>query len=73
MGLSGGWSGMALVRRIYKVPAYRGRRVAFTGNGPVPVGGRIISSDGQYLWIRTDAGERFGPLHPTWEMHYGDE
>lgn len=48
---------MASLRRYYGVPARRGR---------------IISAREHKLWIRTDDGRRFGPLHPTWEIDYGD-
>lgn len=65
------YRGMGLVRRIYGVPAYRGREVVFTGLKH-PVAGRIISCNGSHLWIRTNEGRRFGPLHPTWEIDYGE-
>lgn len=64
-------SRMASVREFYGVPASRGRRVTYRGY-PEPVSGRIISSTGSHLYIRTDGGERFGPLHPTCAMDYGD-
>lgn len=62
---------MASVRRAYGVPAYKGREVTFRGY-PIPTRGRIISSTGSHLWLRLHNGKRFGPLHPTWEMDYGD-
>jgi hypothetical protein len=51
---------MESLRRYYAVPAKRGGSVA----------GRIISARDHKLWIRTDDGRRFGPLHPTWEVEY---
>lgn len=62
---------MASVRRCYGVPAYRGARVTFRGY-KTPLPGHIISSTGSHLWLRLDDGRRFGPLHPTWQMDYGD-
>jgi hypothetical protein len=63
---------MESVRHFYGVPARRGATVTFTGYEE-PVRGRIISSTGSHLYLRRDDdGRRFGPLHPTWEMDYGD-
>jgi hypothetical protein len=60
---------MELLRRYYGGPAYRGRRVLFTGLKH-PVAGHIISARDLKFYIRTDDGRRFGPLHPTWEVEY---
>jgi hypothetical protein len=60
---------MESLRRYYGVPAYRGRRIIFTGLKH-PVAGRIISARDHKLYICTDEGRRFGPLHPTWEIEY---
>lgn len=60
---------MASLRRYYGVPARRGQRIIFTGLKH-PVAGRIISACEHRLYIRTDDGRRFGPLHPTWEVEY---
>jgi hypothetical protein len=60
---------MESLRRYYGVPAKRGQRVLFTGLKH-PVAGVIISAQAHKLWIRTDDGRRFGPLHPTWEIEY---
>lgn len=62
---------MASVRRFYGVPAYRGTEVVFSGLGQ-PIHAQIISSDGAHLYLRSLAGQRIGPCHPTWEMDYGD-
>lgn len=62
-------SDMAYIRDYYHVPAYRGREIIFTGLEQ-PVSGRIISASEAKLWIRTNDGRRFGPLHPTWEVEY---
>ena len=63
---------MESVRRFYGVPAYRGREVTFNGY-ETPMRGRIISSTGSHLYLRLENGKRrFGPLHPTWQMDYGD-
>lgn len=60
---------MESLRRYYGVPAKRGQRILFRGLA-FPVAGRIISARDHKLWIRTDDGRRFGPLHPTWEIEY---
>ena len=62
---------MESVRRNYGVPAFRGKEIVFRGTPP-PITGRIISSTGSHLYIRTNDGRRFGPLHPTWAIDYGD-
>lgn len=63
---------MESVRRCYGVPAKRGARVTYRGYG-TPLTGKIISSTGSHIYIRLDHnGKRFGPLHPTSEMDYGD-
>jgi hypothetical protein len=62
---------MASVRRFYGIPAKRGAQVTFRGYEE-PMRGTIISSTGSHLYIRLASGKRFGPLHPTWEMDYGD-
>lgn len=60
---------MESLRRYYRVPAKRGARIVFTGLKH-PVAGTIISAREHKLWIRTDDGQRFGPLHPVWEIEY---
>lgn len=62
---------MESLRRYYNVPAKRGQAVVFTGLKH-PVAGRIMSARDHKLYIRTNDGRRFGPLHPTWEMEYVD-
>lgn len=62
---------MASVRRYYGVPAYRGAEVIYRGYKH-PMAGHIISCTGSHLYIRLHDGRRFGPLHPTSEMDYGD-
>lgn len=65
-------SEMASVRRNYGVPVKRGARVVYRGYSE-PIAGRIISSTGSHLYLRRDDnGKRFGPLHPTSRMDYGD-
>lgn len=61
---------MKYIRKTYNVPAKRGARVRYTGDGD-PRDGTIASSDGSYIRIRWD-GEVLidGPYHPTWKMEY---
>lgn len=52
----------------YGVPAKRGARVRYTGDGK-PRDGSILSSNGAHVFVRfDDNGKREGPFHPTWEM-----
>jgi hypothetical protein len=60
---------MESIRAHYGVPARRGMRVRFT-YPPGACEGVITSAEDHKLWIRTDDGRRFGPLHPTWHMVY---
>ncbi len=63
---------MAMVRRHYGVPAFRGKLVTHLGYRRT-LTGRIISCTGSYLYLRDEAtGRRIGPFHPTSEMDYGD-
>lgn len=63
---------MASVARNYGVPAKRGARIVYHGyKQPIP--GTVISCDGSHIYIRRDdTGRRFGPLHPTWRIDWGD-
>ncbi len=62
---------MAWVRRHYDVPAKRGGRVRYTGEGDdKPEFGTIRSASGGHLNIQLD-GRRFPlPFHPTWKLEY---
>lgn len=64
-------TGFESVRQFYGVPARHGVRVTYRGY-PAPAKGRLISCDGSHVWMRLDNGKRFGPLHPTSAMDYGD-
>lgn len=59
------------IRRYYDVPAYRDRRVRYTG-GKEPREGVITNSFGQYLRIRFDGETETEPgkFHPTWKIEY---
>ncbi len=61
---------MASIRAAYGVPAKRGGRVRYVGDGRSQEGA-IVSSDGQYLYLRFDGTRRTrGPFHPTWRLEY---
>lgn len=63
---------MAWVRKNYDVPAKRGCRVEYTGEGPnKPELGTITSARGGHLRIRLDSSPKH-PLifHPTWRLRY---
>lgn len=60
---------MAWTRKTYNVPAKRGGRVIYTGNGKIEYG-TIVSASGSYLNIRLDGWAGSSPFHPTWELRY---
>lgn len=64
------------IRDYYGVPAKRGGRIRYTGDGGDfdPQDGTITSASGPHLMVRFDID---GPntrirhkLHPTWEVEY---
>jgi hypothetical protein len=60
---------MKYIRDTYKVPAKRGGRVIYSGNGK-DVGGVITGTDGVRLRIRLD-GDKFScRFHPAWKIKY---
>lgn len=60
---------MAWIRKTYGVPAKRGGRVAYTGDGKRELG-TITGARHGYINVRLDGEEHPGPFHPTWELHY---
>ncbi len=60
---------MTWVRKNYRVPAKRGGRVEYTGDGK-PELGTIRSASGGYLNIQLDSVKHTMPFHPTWEIRY---
>ncbi len=64
---------MASIRAYYGVPAKRGGRVRYVSCDGRSQEGAIVSSDGQYVWLRFDGmRRRWGPFHPTWRLEYLD-
>lgn len=62
---------MAWVRKNYRVPAKRGGRVRYTGEGKdKPELGTIRSASGGRLNIQLDGDRITMPFHPTWELEY---
>lgn len=59
------------IRRIYNVPAYRGGRVRYTGDGEQY--GTICSASGGHINIRLDGRKFSQPFHPTWKLEYLEE
>lgn len=60
---------MQKIRDSYGVPAKRGGRVEYTGNGR-NVPGQITGAKGALLRVRLD-GDKFSILfHPTWQLRY---
>ncbi|NUR12319.1 MAG: hypothetical protein HOQ20_10830 [Bradyrhizobium sp.] len=59
------------IRSYYQVPAKRGGRVEYTGNGKAELG-TICGADGAHLSIRLDGAKHPMPFHPTWELRYLD-
>lgn len=60
---------MEYIRKAYDVPAKRGGRVEYTGEG-TPEHGTITGADGHYLRVRMDGTKYAGNYHPTWRMAY---
>lgn len=60
---------MEWVRRAYKVPAKRGGRVEYSGDG-TPELGTIKSASGGRLNIKLDGVKHVMPFHPTWRLKY---
>lgn len=60
---------MAWIRKTYGVPAKRGGRVLYTGNGR-PEYGTIKSARCGRLNVLLDGEKYTIPLHPTWELSY---
>lgn len=60
---------MAWVRKYYGVPAYRGGRVIYDGEGRDEFGTITSASNGR-LNIRLDGQKHPNPFHPTWKLRY---
>lgn len=60
---------MDWIRKTYNVPARRGGRVIYSGNGEAKYG-TIRSASGQYLKIQLDGAKSAMRFHPTWELRY---
>lgn len=62
---------MERIRKRYDVPAKRGMRVKYTGEGKdKPEYGTITSARGHHLNIRLDGHKLPYIFHPTWELEY---
>ena len=57
------------VRKTYGVPAKRGMRVRYYGEGRNEFG-TITSSSGGYVNVRLDGWKHPMPFHPTWMLEY---
>jgi ATP:corrinoid adenosyltransferase len=60
---------MKYIRDYYGVPAKRGARIIYTGNG-MRTPGRITSAIGGRLRARLEGVDYAVILHPTWEVEY---
>lgn len=60
---------MEYIRESYGVPAKRGARVEYTGDGTRSMG-TICGADGARLRIRLDGDKRPRTFHPTWMIRY---
>lgn len=63
---------MEHVRRAYGVPAKRGGRIVYDGDGGVPRVGTIMSASGAYLRVHFEGEppKQRHTLHPTWHVEY---
>jgi hypothetical protein len=62
---------LAWVRKYYGVPAKRGGRVEYTGDGKLELG-TITGTCSGHLRVRLDGVKHTMPFHPTWELRYLD-
>jgi len=62
-------SGGRYIRDYYKVPAWRGRRVIYSG-GQIPQPGTITGFRDAHLRIRLDGEHQIRSYHPTWRIEY---
>ena len=60
---------MEWVRKNYGVPAKRGGRIEYTGDGKKEPGA-IRAASGAYLMIQLDGAKHTLPFHPTWKLRY---
>lgn len=60
---------LAYVRKAYGVPAKRGGRVSYTGEGRAELG-TITGARGGHLRVRLDGIKHSLPFHPTWKIEY---
>ena len=60
---------MEWVRKNYGVPAKRGGRIEYTGDGKKEPG-TIRTASGAYLMIQLDGAKHTLPFHPTWKLRY---
>jgi hypothetical protein len=63
---------MEYVRRAYGVPAKRGVRIVYDGDGGIAKTGTIMSASGSYLRVYFEGEPRLRrhTLHPTWHVKY---
>ena len=64
--------GMEWVRKTYGVPATRGGRVEYAGDGRAELGTIISATTSGYLKVELDSHPRAIKLHPTWKLRYLD-
>lgn len=64
--------GMEWVRKTYGVPAKRGGRVEYAGDGRPELGTIISATTSGYLKVELDSHPRAIKLHPTWKLRYLD-
>ncbi len=60
---------MEYIRKTYGVPAKRGGRVEYSGDGEIEAG-TITGANGHYLRVRLDGEKQSGNFHPKWKMKY---
>jgi hypothetical protein len=63
---------LAYVRKAYGVPAKRGGRIIYDGDGGIAKVGTIMSASGAYLRVHFEGEPRLRrhTLHPTWHVKY---
>lgn len=60
---------MQYIRDHYSVPAKRGGRIRYSGDGVI-CDGTIVGARNQYLRVAFDDLDTVETLHPVWEVEY---
>jgi hypothetical protein len=68
-GTTNATDGGQYIRDYYRVPAWAGRRVIYSG-GHLPQPGTITGFDGPHLRVQLDGEQEIHNYHPAWRIEY---